>query len=73
MKEKANYPKKNKNNNKKKIELFLAFRRKAKTTSSDTLASIVRHSIWSDTLWMFQMKGALTQGMKLSSDVIVNY
>ena len=44
-----------------------------KTTPSDTLASIKRHSIWSDTLWMFQMKGALTQGMKLSSDVIVNY
>ena len=31
MKEKANYPNKNNNkNNKKKIELFLAFRRKAK-------------------------------------------
>ena len=44
-----------------------------KMTPSDTLASIKRHSIWSDTLWMFQMKGALTQGMKLSSDVIVNY
>ena len=42
-------------------------------TPRDTLASIKRHSIWSDTLWPFQMKGALTQGMKLSSDVIVNY
>ena len=31
MKEKANYPKKKKNNkNNKKIDLFLAFRRKAK-------------------------------------------
>ena len=44
-----------------------------KMTPSYTLASIERHSIWSDTLWMFQMKGALTQGIKLSSDVIVNY
>ena len=30
MKEKANYPKKKKKNNNNKIELFLAFRRKAK-------------------------------------------
>ena len=34
MKEKANYPNKNKNN--KKIDLFLAFRRKAKKPNNKT-------------------------------------